>query len=374
MLDIVYSPRYLEYDFGPGHPFTPLRWEALEELIRTIGPEANWVQPDEATDEDVLQIHSLPFVEAVKFASTGMGPPMSVHYGLGTGDVPVFFGMHEASLAVCGGTVCASERIASGQSTRVLQLGGGLHHAMPDRAAGFCVYNDVALGIRRLKDSGHRVAFVDIDVHHSDGVQEFFYDDPDVLTVSMHQSGSTLFPGTGFVGELGAPGARGAAVNVPLSPGTDDEGYLAVFDSVVPAVLSDFEPDVIVVEAGADAHFADPLADVDLSTRGYDALFGRLLKLADEHTTGRILFTLGGGYGFDATLRIWTLLAFTTAGEAAPPQIPQDWVEKWTRRSGRSIRRELHDDAQQARGHRAAAADAENRRTVEELKRQLDRT
>jgi acetoin utilization protein AcuC len=320
-LKVVYGPEYLEYDFGPGHPFTPVRWDRLHAILRQFDLPADWITPEAASDDDILTVHSLPFVEAVKSASAGHGTIRPGFMGLGTGDVPIFYGMHEATQAVCGGSLEAARlvRHAAG-SQRVLQLGGGLHHAMPGHAAGFCVYNDVAMAIRRLLDGGMRVAFLDIDVHHSDGVQEILYDEPGVLTISLHESGRFMFPGTGFENEHGGPEAPRSAINFPLHPGTDDDGYLACFDAVVPRALDEFQPDVLVIEAGADAYVGDPLAHLSLSLSGYRALFDRIIELAEKFAKGRLLVTLGGGYDVDATVAIWSMLAFRMADAPIPDE------------------------------------------------------
>jgi acetoin utilization protein AcuC len=323
----------------------------------------------------VLDVHELPFVEAVKTSSAGYGTPVSMRFGLGTGDVPVFFGMHEATQQVCGGSIEAARMIAENSATRVLQLGGGLHHAMPTRAAGFCVYNDVGMAIQALRSSGMRVAFVDIDVHHSDGVQTMFYDDPEVLTVSLHESGRFLFPGTGFVHESGGPGAVGSAINVPLHPGTDDENYLECFDAIVPDALERFGADVLVIEVGADAHFRDPLAGLSLTTAAYVSLFDRLVNLGETTCSGRLMATLGGGYGFDATLRIWTLLAFRLSETQPPDTLPPDWRESWMSKTGLEISSRLLDEPDDIPPSRySTVASRNNRDAVAELRKLVDQT
>lgn len=369
MLDAVYSDRYLDYDFGPGHPFTPLRWEALHGLLTTLDLPLRWSEPADATDEEILGVHGLPFVEAVKYASAGHGPPLSPQFGLGTTDVPVFLGMHEATQSVCGGSIRAAKLILEERAARVLQLGGGLHHAMRERAAGFCVYNDVAMAIRVLLKGGMRVAFLDIDVHHADGVQQILYNEAGVLTISLHQSGRYLFPGTGFVQERGGPDAPESAINVPLQPGTGDESYVECFDAVVPDAVERFGPDVLVVEVGADAHFRDPLAQIALTTAAYKQLFDRIAEIAEKAAGGRLVVTLGGGYGFDATIRIWTMLALRLSEVQLPEYLPDDWVTEWSKRTGLEIQSELMDpEVSTALLERQTGAAIRNRQTVNELK------
>jgi len=305
-----------------------------------------WIHPDEASDADVLTVHDRVFVDTVKVASEGRTVGDLKRFGLGTGDVPIFSEMHDAAKCVAGGGLAAAQHILDGGRGPILQLGGGLHHAMRDRAAGFCVYNDVAMLICRLRRDNLRVAYVDVDVHHGDGVQSIFYDDPNVLTISLHESGKYLFPGTGVIQERGRGAGSGMAVNVPLHPGTGDESYLEVFDAIVPAELQKFSPDVIVVEAGADAHFLDPLAHLLLTTRVYGQIFRRLVELADSFAGSRLIATLGGGYDFDPTMRIWTILAYKLARSSLPEHVPREWATRWEATLGKSLQSSLHDRRQ----------------------------
>ncbi len=373
-LPVVYHDDYLTYDFGSGHPFTPDRWQALQQLLVRAGLPIDWISPEPASEEVLSRVHSREFIDAVKAASGGFGPLYPGQFGLETGDVPVFRGMHEASSIVAGGSLRAGQLVASGRAKCSLQLGGGLHHAMRGRASGFCVYNDLAVLIRGLRDQDLRIAYVDIDVHHGDGVQTIFYDDADVLTVSLHESGRYLFPGTGFVEELGRGAAKGTSINVPLFPGTRDAGYLEIFDSVVPEVVSAFQPDILVVQSGADAHRIDPLANLSLTTNAYDAVFDRLIQLAQEETGGRIVVTLGGGYAFDSTLRIWSILAHKLAGEQPPEQLPADWVSRWRTHLGSPDWTAWHDETSgDSADERDAAVADKNRETVRALKMQINR-
>jgi acetoin utilization protein AcuC len=243
--------------------------------------------------------------------------------------------MHEVSALVAGATLRAAEAVWRGEATRAVNIAGGLHHAMPDRASGFCVYNDPAVAIARLLDLGaERIAYVDVDVHHGDGVQEIFYDDPRVLTVSLHETGRTLFPGTGFPDETGGPHAPGSAVNVALPPGTGDAGWLRAFHAVVPEVLRRFAPQVLFSQCGADTHRLDPLAHLRLSVDGQRASYLALRALADELCEGRWVATGGGGYALvEAVPRAWTHLLAIATGEPLDPETP-------TPRSWRELARE----------------------------------
>ena len=258
--------------------------------------------------------------------------------------------MHEASARVVGATVAAAEAVWRGQVRRAVSVAGGLHHAMPARAAGFCVYNDPAVAIARLLALGaQRVAYIDIDAHHGDGVQVAFWDDPRVLTVSLHQSPLTLFPGTGFPDETGGRQASGTAVNVALPAGTGDTGWLRAFHAVVPAVLRAFQPEILVSQCGADTHRLDPLTDLRLSVDGQRAAYLALAALADELCEGRWVATGGGGYALvEAVPRAWTHLLAVVTGEPLDPATltPPQWRELAARRRpGAQVPLRLTDDA-----------------------------
>lgn len=371
-MHVIYHTDYLGYDFGPGHPFTPVRWEALADLLWAINLPVTWSEPEMADDRALMTVHSPHYIDAVKAASEGQLFAMSGFFGLGTPDVPTFLGMHDAAAIVCGGAVAAGRAVVDGTSRKALQLAGGLHHAMPASASGFCVYNDLGVLISDLVLRGRRVAYIDIDVHHGDGVQAMFYSNPNVLTVSLHESGRYLFPGTGFIDEIGGGDAVGTSINVPLQPGTQDTSYLESFDAVVPDVVNQFGPDIIVLQAGADAHALDPLADLSLTTRGYRVLFDRILALSDVLCDGRLVATLGGGYYFDATVRIWAILACALAGVDSPERLPEEWLRKWQPTASGSIQERLDDEATlETRPSMDRTADA-NRETVAMLRERLE--
>ena len=284
---VVYGPWSLLYDFGPGHPLTPRRFGPGISLLEALGAD-RFQAPEPATDEDLHLVHTAAYIATVQGASAD---PFSAEMaGLGPGDNPIFPGMHEASAAVAGGSLAAMERILDGTETHAFHPGGGLHHAMADRASGFCVYNDVALAIARARRAGLRILYVDLDVHHGDGVQAAFWDDPAVMTLSLHESGRYLFPGTGFVDELGGRGALGAAVNMPFEPGTSDDDWLAALERLVPPLALAHGPDILVTQHGCDSHAFDPLADMRLTTRAMH----RATRLLDE---AGVVVTPGIGYG-----------------------------------------------------------------------------
>ncbi len=343
MPSVIYHPRYQEYSFGDEHPFSPLRVEMLLGLLSALGYDLCVTQPEAARREDILSVHEDYYVRRVEALSKGLEVPDAADYGLGTPDNPVFPNMDEAARWHVGGTLLGARLICESGEKRVLQLGGGLHHAQRNYASGFCIYNDVAIAVNYLTRQGLWVAYVDIDVHHCDGVQQMFYDDKRVMTVSLHESGRYLFPGTGDTRELGSGLGRGLKLNLPLEPFTEGESYLEVFEKVLPAALKHFHPGVLVVQAGADAHYDDPLADLMLTTRDYERLFRRIMELADTFTAGRVLFTLGGGYSLRATPRIWAILYHVMHGIQLPAELPAAWRERWNRVLELPLPRTFHD-------------------------------
>ena len=369
---LLFHDRYRSYDFGPEHPFSPTRQEMVVSLLDALGHPIDAVDPPVATREDVRRVHSEAFVAKVEAASDGRPPPQAWDYGINTGDVPVFENMDVATRGLVGGTLHGARLLVDDEAAdRVLQLGGGLHHAHEGRASGFCVYNDLSVAIDFLREQGLRVAYVDIDVHHGDGVQFLHYDDPGVLTISLHESGQYLFPGSGGVEEIGEGAGRGTALNVPLLPHTESDSYLAAFDRVVPHALAHFGPDVIVAQCGADAHYKDPLADLLLSSEGYETLFRQLLTLADKHTDGHILCTLGGGYHLDAVSRIWTVLALVVQDIDLPTSLPDDWRERWTAHIDEDLSPTLHDPEPSFNVKRRAAIAEQNKETSEQMLEQV---
>jgi acetoin utilization protein AcuC len=328
---VVWDERLLQYNMGD-HPLDPVRVELTMALARGLGVldrPGVVVEPAEpATDEMLATVHDRDYIAVVKAASGGRRLSLM---GLGTADNPTFEGMHETSALITGATRRAAEAVWLGQADRAVSISGGLHHAMPDRASGFCVYNDPAVAIKHVLALGaERVAYVDIDVHHGDGVQEIFYDDPRVLTVSLHESPRTLFPGTGFPDETGGPGAPGSAVNVALPPGTGDGGWLRAFHAVVPGVLRAFRPQLLFTQCGADTYQHDPLANLRLTVDGQRAAYLALRDLAAEVAEGRWVASGGGGYALvECVPRAWTHLLAVLTGEPLDPglAIPREWQD-----------------------------------------------
>jgi acetoin utilization protein AcuC len=331
---VVFDPSLTDYDFGPQHPMAPVRVDLtmrLAEALRVTGAGGLGLVPAPMADHDLIAtVHEPAFIEAVEKAGRDPDRPDFAH-GLGSEDNPVFPDMHQAAAHVVGASVEAFRQVWSGESVHSASIAGGLHHAMPGNASGFCIYNDVAVGIRWLLDHGaERVAYVDIDVHHGDGVERIFWDDPRVLTISLHETGQLLFPGTGFADDLGGPEAAGSAVNVALPPGTADAGWLRAFHAVVPPLLREFAPEILVTQQGCDSHLEDPLAHLLLSVDGQRAAYLALHDLAHELTGGKWVATGGGGYAIvDVVPRAWTHLLAVVAGAPLDPALdtPGDWRE-----------------------------------------------
>jgi acetoin utilization protein AcuC len=347
---VAWDDALTHYDFGPGHPLAPVRVALTMALAAELGvlaaPSVTMVSPSPATDAELETVHDDDYVAAVRRAGRTLAPDL--RFGLGTADDPVFEGMHEASALVAGATLAAARAIWpgavepglfettaaadwAGRPVHAASIAGGLHHAMRRAASGFCVYNDPAIAIRWLLAAGaERVAYVDTDVHHGDGVQAAFYDDPRVLTISLHEHPATLFPGTGLPGETGSGAGEGYAVNVALPAGTDDAGWLRAFDAVVPPLLRAFRPEVLVSQHGCDSHRLDPLAHLELTVDGQRRAQVMLHDLAHELCEGRWLLTGGGGYALVQVVpRTWTHLLAIAAGEPVDPgmETPVAWRE-----------------------------------------------
>src|SRR6478672_5573589 len=327
---VIWDTRMLGYDLGGDHPLHPLRWELTWLLAGELGVLDHYrvLVPEQADDQALSRIHTPGYIAAVKEASEEF--PGAVGHGLGTADNPVFAGMHDNAALIAGGSIDAATAIARGEVDRAVNFCGGLHHAMADHASGFCIYNDVALGIKALLDEGvERVAYVDVDAHHGDGVQAAFYDDPRVLTVSIHESPLTLFPGTGWPAELGSGAAQGTSANLALPPGTSDAGWLRAFQAVVPGLVRSFRPEVLVTQHGADSQREDPLADLNLTIDGQRTSYVALRTLAQSAAGGRWLALGGGGYSpVRVVPRAWTHLLGIVADRDVDPStpLPEDWI------------------------------------------------
>ena len=327
---VVWTSDYLGYRLSEDHPLDPIRLDLTMRLASGLGvlEGVETLRPHAAPDDQLLRVHTPGYLAAVKGAPAQL---QAVGHGLGTDDNPIFERMHEASALLTGGTLAAAREIAAGRTTRAVSIGGGLHHAMADSASGFCVYNDPAIAISWLLEHGFdRIAYIDVDVHHGDGVQAAFIDDPRVLTVSLHQHPATLWPGTGWSQEVGEGAAAGTSVNVPLMPATGDRSWLRAFHAVVPGVVGAFRPQVLLTQCGVDTHAEDPLADLMLTVDGHRAIFQALRQLAEDTSEGRWLAVGGGGYGLLRVVpRSWThlLAAVLDRDVDVSTPVPAQWRE-----------------------------------------------
>ena len=344
VLYVAWDERLAAYDFGAGHPMASVRVELAMELARAFGlftqAGVSVEGPVPATDAELELVHDPRYIAGVRLAGTlGMDRPSVLEFGLGTEDDPVFPGMHDASALVAGATLAAARAVWTGAAQHGASIAGGLHHAMRGSASGFCVYNDPAIAIAWLLGQGaERVAYVNVNVHHGDGVQAAFYDDPRVLTISLHEHPAALWPGTGLPSEAGGPGARGSAVNVALPTGTRDAGWLRAFHAVVPPLLRAFRPTILVSQHGCDTHWLDPLAGLRLSIDAQRAAHAAIHALAHEVAGGRWLLTGGGGYDLlQVAPRTWAHLLAEAAGYPIDPaaRIPATWREYAFRCTGR---------------------------------------
>jgi acetoin utilization protein AcuC len=323
---LIHSEAWDRFDYGSHHPLRMerlgLTWRLMHAYGLTRLPGAVLHAPAPADEADIAVYHARDYLEILKAANSGVQPPRAGTFGLGAGDNPVFPGVWEAARLVAAGSIQAADLIARGQADRVFHFAGGLHHALRERASGFCYVNDAVLAILRLRERGLRVAYVDIDAHHGDGVQYAFYGDPNVLTISTHERGERLFPGTGFVHELGEGDAAGFSVNLPLEAYTDTRVYLPAFEAVVPPLLERFKPDVIVAQLGVDSHRTDPLTHLALDIQGFAKAFARLLPLAPK-----ILALGGGGYDIRNVARGWTAAWAVLNGVELPPALPEAFAD-----------------------------------------------
>ena len=364
---LIYSPRFSDYDLGPSHPLKPIRVERTYELIKACrllrGAKVSVVAPAAADEDTIALVHSRGYLDAVRAAGAGRVGRRFYDYGLGTIDNPIIENMYEAAALIVGASVAAADLVVDGKADVAFNPGGGLHHAHRARASGFCVFNDPAIAIAhvlRKCGEGVKVAYIDIDAHHGDGVQEAFYTRKDVLTISVHESGRYLFPTTGNVDEIGTGDGRGYSVNLPLSPFTGDELYLWAFKEIVPPLLQAYQPDFVCTQLGVDTHYQDPLTHLCCTTRGYMAVVNEIARFAlgdvgrreslgnrerprfpgDAATrraeSPRWIAIGGGGYDVTVVPRSWTLAFGRMTGKKVPQFIPEEQADYYrpARRGG----------------------------------------
>lgn len=323
MIYLYYTDRFMGYNFGPEHPLKPARLMLAYKLMEECGMlDSNTcrIEPGFATEADLLRVHTPEYLASVRAEEPDLA------FGLGTDDTPVFKGIYDASRLLAGGSIDAARRIIS-EDCMAFNIGGGLHHAMPTQASGFCVFNDPALAISVLKERFQSILYIDIDAHHGDGVQQIFYEDPDVLTISIHESGLYNFPGTGFIDEIGSGPGLGYSANIPMPMYAGDNEYRHAFDEIVPPLFEWFKPDVVVAQLGIDTHYLDPLTSLNLTLTGYSYLVHKIVELADKFAKGRLLALGGGGYNVEVVPAAWAGVLHIMRHEPIPDYLPPYWVE-----------------------------------------------
>ena len=316
------SPELWQHGHGKAHPLRPERLARTHQLLEEYGAFAEHrscrvERPRSATLDELLLFHTERYVSAVRDLSDGRRIRDAARYNFGPGDNPIFPKMFESESLKVGSAIVAAELLESKACDTAFSFAGGYHHGAADRASGFCVFNDAAVAIKLLVGKGHRVAYVDIDVHHGDGVQNAFYDTDQVLTIDLHQDGRTLFPGSGAVGEVGEGRGLGCCINLPLPPGTTDGAYLWAFEQIVPAAIERFAPDIVVTQLGVDTHYLDPLAALNLTTQG----FQRVVRVLAQCSKRWLAFG-GGGYDVSVVPRAWTLALEIMTGRSFSDELP----------------------------------------------------
>lgn len=331
----IYSPEQLNYRFSDTHPFNHKRLTLTIDLLKNANAldESAIVPARIATDEELLLIHDAKYIEVVKKAGHGeLTAEQCESYGIGTEDTPIFENMHEASALLVGGTLTAVDSVMQGKSQHALNLGGGLHHGFRGRASGFCIYNDSSVAIKYLQHKYNaRVLYVDTDAHHGDGVQWSFYDDPNVCTLSIHETGRYLFPGTGSITERGNGDGYGTSFNFPIDAFTEDESFLEIYEHAMREVFEFFKPDVVLTQNGTDAHFFDPLTHLYGTMNIYREIPKLAHKLAHEYCDGKWIAVGGGGYDIWRVVpRAWSMLWMEMNDMEIPEgPLPENWLNRW---------------------------------------------
>ncbi|HLQ71593.1 MAG TPA: acetoin utilization protein AcuC [Bacillota bacterium] len=345
----VYSNALLGYHFHEDHPFNQKRVLLSKELLENKNTleESDIVFPRSATDEELALFHSWEYIEAVKKASSGsLEEHEGIAYGLGTEDTPIFNQMHEAASNLVGGTLTAVDQVLEGKSKQALHLGGGLHHGFQQRAAGFCIYNDGAVAIKYIREKYDlKVLYVDTDAHHGDGVQWAFYDDPNVCTFSIHETGRYLFPGTGDINERGIREGYGYSFNLPIDAFTQDESFIEVYETALKEITEYFQPDIILTQNGADGHCFDPLTHLCGTMKIYEIIPMMAQEMANQYTNGKWIALGGGGYDMwrvapRAWAQVWNVMK---TGKPAEGTLPYEWVEKWESQAPVELPKYWHD-------------------------------
>lgn len=364
----VYTDEFLKFDYGLAHPLKIARLKLTYELIKEYGllslPNTHYIEVRRAEDEELLMFHSKEYIEILKTANMGIEVPDAYHYGLGSGDNPIFKGLLDWSRLVTGASLQAASLVDNGDVDIAFTISGGLHHAMPSRASGFCYINDIVIAIMSLLKKGKRVAYIDIDAHHGDGVQEAFYKTDRVLTISMHETGKALFPGTGFESEIGEGAGEGYSVNVPMPPFSDDELFVYAFDEVVPPFIKEFKPDIVVTQLGVDSFCSDPLSHLNYTNTGFCEVVKKIKELSPKWVA-----LGGGGYDSANVAKAWTLTWALLNEVEIPDEIPDDFLKKYYMEG--ILSKKIKDDIYLEKGIRKEQMREEVKRVTEFIKKKV---
>ena len=334
---LIYTDEYQRYNFGRDHPLRPLRlkltYSLMEKLKLLEHPRLTTIQPRIATQQEIESTHSPEYIEVVKKLSENPkdNSVIPYRYGLGPGDNPIFKGMYEASALICGASIKAAETVWNKEEFKIaFNPAGGLHHAVKDKASGFCIFNDIGVAINHLKTlkKDIRIAYLDIDCHHGDGVQWLFYDDPNVLTISYHQDGRFLFPGTGHINENGEGKGKGFSINFPLLPGTHNKPFLNLFRKTAPKLLEAYAPDVLITQLGVDTYFDDPLTQMGFSLSVYRDIAQTMKTAAREYCQNKWVAIGGGGYLMTVVPRAWSIFLARMLDIELENELPDSWIKE----------------------------------------------
>ncbi|MBE0426665.1 MAG: acetoin utilization protein AcuC [Nitrospirae bacterium] len=325
----VYTEDFSKFDYGLTHPLKSFRLKLTYELIKSCGllslQDTKLIEPEMANEEDLLMFHEEGYINILKALNNGRMIPVAEFFGIGPGDNPVFQGMYDWSRLVTGASLKAASLVASGEVDIAFNISGGLHHAMSNYASGFCYINDPVIAIMSLLKKGYRVAYIDIDAHHGDGVQNAFYKSNKVLTISIHETGNMLFPGTGFENETGEGDGSGYSVNIPMPSGSDDALFIYAFNEIVPPIIKKFQPDIVVSQLGIDSFYNDPLAHLNYTTVGFCEAVRKIREISPKWVA-----LGGGGYNMANVARAWTLAWVIMNEVEIPDEIPAEFLEKYS--------------------------------------------
>lgn len=345
----IYTDEFSKFDYGPTHPFKIFRLKLTYELIKAYGllslPGTKYIEAKMSEDEELLLFHDSEYIEVLKAANIGIEILGAYYYGLGPGDNPIFKGLFDWSKLVTGASLQAAAMVDDGEVDIAFNISGGLHHAVASSASGFCYINDIVIAIKSLLKRGRRIAYIDIDAHHGDGVQGAFYNTDKVLTISIHETGNMLFPGTGFEDEIGEGEGGGYSVNIPMPPFSDDELFVRAFNEIVPPLIKKFEPDIVVSQLGVDSFYSDPLTHLNYTNNGYCEVVRKIKAMSPKWVA-----LGGGGYDIANVAKAWTLAWAIMNEVEIPDEIPEDFLKRYSYEGFSNVR--LRDEIYLEKGVR----------------------